>query len=96
LLIRLPAFSFFSFFSFFSAGHFPGNVSAAHGDGHDTPGGRSGEGVILQGVQLVAALRRTLSRADDEALRQRLRTWAQGSEAFVQVDLYAALARRPP
>jgi hypothetical protein len=28
--------------------------------------------VILQGVQLVAALRRTLSRADDEALRQRL------------------------
>ena len=32
----------------------------------------AGEGVILQGVQLVAALRRTLSRADDEALRQRL------------------------
>jgi hypothetical protein len=36
-----------------------------------------------------------LPPAVNEALRQRLRTWAQGPEAFVQVDLYAALARRP-
>lgn len=33
--------------------------------------------------------------AVNEALRQRLRDWAQRPEAFVQVDLYAALARRP-
>ena len=36
-----------------------------------------------------------LPTAVNEALRQRLRDWAQGPEAFVQVDLYAALARRP-